>query len=178
MGNDVFNINVDDAPDGGGCIVDLEIHKYLSAGRRDEVLKIECTFQLNKHTFKCTKCGKCCYPAGLSLTSKEYEYFLKMLIHHEGLVQDLNPPFTHILKLKGKCPFLTDKKLCKIYQDRPIVCMSFPLTFEYLPEDRLFVNFIRCEGDDIEGGEIVDENFVLNIIDMIEKKNQIFSTTC
>src|SRR2546428_7365366 len=50
--------------------------------------------------------------------------------------------------------------LCKIYDSRPGVCVSFPLTFTYSPQGELCVNFIRCPGTDVEDGEAVDGKFV------------------
>lgn len=53
------------------------------------------------------------------------------------------------------------------------MCVSFPLTFEYLPDGRLFVNFIRCEGDNV-GSKIVDQSFVLETINEIRKREPSF----
>ena len=114
------------------------------------------TFPLGKYKFKCTKCGKCCFPHSLSLTPKEKESIEPSLKNKHKIIFDFNPPFQYTLLTRGRCPFLKDDKLCAIYNERPIVCRAFPLTFEYSPSGELFVNFIRCEGDDVEDGEPVD----------------------
>ncbi len=129
------------------------------------------SFVAGEHKFKCVQCGKCCYPAGLSLTPKEHEEISKQAGVAGQLTEAPNPPFSHILVCKGRCPFLSDDMLCNIYTKRPAVCASFPLTFTYTPEGELYVNFIRCPGTDVEDGEVVDEKFVENTVKEVEARN-------
>ncbi|MEM2182389.1 MAG: YkgJ family cysteine cluster protein [Nitrososphaerota archaeon] len=173
MGNDVFNSYINNAADDSCSPTYSKVHKYLTTCRRDEVLKLNLTFIPSTFTFECTKCGKCCYPAGLSLTAKEFQYFLKIISKRERFILTTNPPFLYKFQVGGRCPFLSENKLCIIYQNRPIVCVSFPLTFEYLPDGRLFVNLIRCEGIGV-GDEIVDLNFVLKTIEEIKTREPNF----
>ena len=137
-------------------------------------MKLEFTFDTNKHKFKCTRCGKCCYPAGLTITKKEYENIIKFITNSKVFTNILGKPFSYIFEIRGRCPFLTDEKLCKIYQNRPIMCVSFPLTFDCLPDGRFFVNYIRCEGDDIDDGELVNQEFVIKTIDEIKNREPNF----
>lgn len=138
-------------------------------------MKLQYTFKPSEHRFKCTKCGKCCHPTALSLTERECYYLTGIGIKSDSFLHDSNPPFRGILKVKGRCPFLGSDKLCKIYHNRPIVCLSFPLTFECLDNDTIFVNFIRCEGADNEEGEIVDDEFVnKTIVEIMGREPKFF----
>jgi len=137
-------------------------------------LKLVFTFETNKHKFRCTKCGKCCYPAGLTITKKEYENIIKIINNPKVFRNILGKPFSYIFEIRGRCPFLTDEKLCRIYQNRPVMCILFPLTIDCLPDGRLFVNFIRCEGDGIDDGELVNEEFVTKAIDEIKNREPNF----
>jgi len=111
---------------------------------------------------------------GLSLTPKEYTDISHLARTRKKIVESREPPFSHILVTKGRCPFLTGEKLCSIYEKRPAVCVCFPLTFTYTPEGEMFVNFIRCEGEGIEDGDIVDETFVHNTIQEVESRNPTY----
>ncbi|GBC70893.1 hypothetical protein HRbin02_00665 [Candidatus Calditenuaceae archaeon HR02] len=136
-------------------------------------MKLILTFTPGKFTFNCTKCAKCCFPAELSLTAREFNFLSKVADRKERFIFIADIPFSYKLRVKGRCPFLDENKLCKIYKNRPIVCISFPLTFEYLPDGRLFVNFIRCEGVGV-GDQIVDMDFVLKTIDEIKQRDPSF----
>jgi len=54
------------------------------------------------------------------------------------------------------------------------MCILFPLTLFYLPDGRLIVNFVRCEGYDLEDGEIVDQEFVFKVLEEIKDKEPNF----
>jgi len=129
------------------------------------------SFAAGEHKFKCVQCGNCCYPGGLSLTPAERKEMSGYPEAVGKLSENLNPPFSHILVCKGRCPFLNDDMLCNIYDSRPGVCVSFPLTFTYSPQGELCVNFIRCPGTDAEDGEAVDEKFVEKTMAEVEKRN-------
>ncbi len=131
------------------------------------------SFIPGRHRFKCVQCGKCCYPAALSLTEADHRAISQEHVA-TAMVENPDPPFTHALMCKGKCPFLTEDTLCRIWEKRPAVCASFPLTFTYTPEGEMFVNYIACEGQDAEGGEPVDEAFVRKTLGEVEKRNPDF----
>lgn len=137
-------------------------------------MKLEFTFETGKHRFKCTKCGKCCYPIGLTVTKREREHIIKIINNPRMFLNLTGGPFSYILQTRGRCPFLSNDKLCSIYRDRPIMCVSFPLTFAYLSEDRLLVNFIRCEGYDAEDGETIDSDYALKTIQEIIDREPTF----
>jgi Fe-S-cluster containining protein len=132
------------------------------------------SFDPGKHRFKCVQCGKCCYPAALSLTEEDQKITSQRPEAAKAIVENPDPPFTHALVCRGRCPFLTDDKLCNIWQDRPAVCASFPLTFTFTPEGEMYVNYISCDGEDAEGGEPVDEAFVRKTIGEVESRNPNF----
>lgn len=132
------------------------------------------SFVAGEHKFKCIQCGKCCYPGGLSLTPVERKEISKHPEAAGQLTEAPNPPFSHLLVCKGRCPFLNDDMLCNIYTKRPAVCVSFPLTFTYTAEGELFVNFIRCPGTDVKDGEIVDEKFVEDTMKEVDRSNPGF----
>lgn len=131
------------------------------------------SFVPGRHRFKCVQCGKCCYPAALSLTEADHRVISQ---EHDAvaIVENPDPPFTHALMCKGKCPFLTQDTLCRIWEKRPAVCASFPLTFTFTPEGEMYVNYIACEGQDAEGGEPVDEAFVRKTLAEVEMRNPDF----
>ncbi len=132
------------------------------------------SFEPGKHRFKCVQCGKCCYPAALSLTGEDQKFISQRPEAAMKMVDNPDPPFTHALLCKGRCPFLTDERLCNIWQNRPAVCASFPLTFTFTPEGEMYVNYIACDGEDAEGGEPVDEAFVKKTIAEVESRNPHF----
>ena len=132
------------------------------------------SFPLGKSKFKCVQCGKCCYPGALSLTPTDSQEISQHPESKSQLIDFQNSPFSHALVCKGKCPFLSEGMQCNIYEKRPAVCVSFPLTFSFKPDGEMLVNYIKCEGDGVDDGEIVDERFVQKTIREIEKRNPNF----
>ncbi len=129
------------------------------------------SFAPGKYRFKCIQCGNCCYPGALSLTPIDFQEVSRNPRASRLIAEDPNPPFSHALVCKGRCPFLNDGMLCNIYENRPAVCVSFPLAFSYTPDGEMYVNFIRCPGLDAQDGELVDEVFVQNTIREVERRN-------
>ena len=82
-----------------------------------------------KATFLCKKCGKCCEECKNIILSKED---FERISNHFNLSHS---EFKRRFKLKFKkehwhfseCPFFNkEKRLCKIYDIRPLVCKQFP----------------------------------------------------
>jgi len=87
--------------------------------------------ELFHETFKCQRCGKCCYTpgAGLYLDRADFERISKYL----GSDKKLKSFCRHdknldIWALKQPCPFF-DKETsdCRIYSVRPSTCAQYPL---------------------------------------------------
>ena len=131
------------------------------------------SFQAGKHTFKCVRCGKCCYPNALSLTPQDRRS-LSVAGDLPGLRENPNPPFSHELVCEGRCRFLTADTTCGVWERRPAVCAAFPLAFTYTPEGEMMVNYMACEGQDAPDGDVVDEAFVEKTIEEIKRKNPDF----
>lgn len=91
---------------------------------------------------KCLKCGKCCYSnAGPFIFPQDVErisnylyitpckflldYCISNNLHIEG--KDLKIYSTKIQN--GKCIFLDDNNLCKIFKCRPYQCINAPYNF-------------------------------------------------
>lgn len=67
-------------------------------------------------SFECKKCGKCCSNF-LPLTKKDVERIKKVAKTENVNLLDKEWYQT--------CPFLNNKKLCDIYEDRPTICREF-----------------------------------------------------
>ena len=83
---------------------------------------------INKSTFKCKKCGKCCKP--VVIMSKEDIETIKKAGHKDFLELDPIHPENGYISMKREndyCMFL-DKttKQCKIYDVRPEICRIYP----------------------------------------------------
>ena len=95
---------------------------------------------MRKIIFECLQCGHCCrtlfkregrITSGLTFFSnEEKELFPKNLVSPAtGLGWGTSGP-KHIIHYQlnsNTCPHLDENNLCKIYDNRPLVCQSFPL---------------------------------------------------
>lgn len=95
--------------------------------------------KMSELTFKCIKCGFCCrslfeYTSGALLglallSEEETKMFNKRHIAPHFGIGDEKP--THIISHQlalAVCPQINENNECKIYNMRPLVCRSFPLT--------------------------------------------------
>ncbi|VVB64623.1 Putative zinc- or iron-chelating domain protein [uncultured archaeon] len=82
-------------------------------------------------TFKCERCGRCCYTpgAGLYLEKEDFE----KIAEHLGSKKKLRSLCRYDKDLKAwvlrqPCPFYdTENKECRIYEIRPLTCTKYPL---------------------------------------------------
>jgi Fe-S-cluster containining protein len=81
--------------------------------------------------------------------------------------------FPYRLQLDGRCPFLRPDS-CKIYGDRPVVCRLFPLALTFLPEGEMLVSLIRCDGVGFDKGRRVDEAYVREVLEDVERVDPRF----
>jgi Fe-S-cluster containining protein len=126
-------------------------------------------FSFKKHyRFICSHCTLCCHQENLSITEGDYQRLIKLSKGEFKARKIKNELFSYLISPKGKCPFLTYNKLCRVYSDRPVVCRLIPLALGYFPTGELCINVIRCPGVNYDRGLIIDENFVIKIIDEIE----------
>ena len=115
--------------------------------------------------FECKQCGNCCIDFGesgfLPLHPWEAE-ILKKLADEKGVILNIKPKgcffdkkhnlafFLQYGLYNNPCPFYINN-LCSIYDNRPLVCKSFPLSrdpimsLKYSPERGFFTNFADCK---------------------------------
>ena len=67
--------------------------------------------------FPCTKCGLCCKHVAEVLDHDSLEYQTAPTV-----IKDLIDRFPYPTNPDGSCSMLTSDGLCKIYDDRPIIC--------------------------------------------------------
>ncbi|MBS3098562.1 YkgJ family cysteine cluster protein [Candidatus Woesearchaeota archaeon] len=76
--------------------------------------------------FKCTRCGKCCYPPRLYPKDREK---LRKVGCSDFIEKDFRG-LSYIREQKnGKCAFLRKNKKnysCKVYRCRPRICREYP----------------------------------------------------
>ena len=106
-------------------------------------------------SFKCEQCGRCCSDPSLILTITHrdilrLEFFLpdidlfKILTFYQAqgdvpslekrlmtpaIITDHGKVFLGLQKKEDNCIFLEDNS-CQIYESRPLICQSFPYTFQ------------------------------------------------
>jgi len=88
--------------------------------------------------FTCRKCGQCCknlienksnHRRGLTLTADEAKLFSDALIAPLAAFGSDAPNIVFLYQLStNDCPYLNQNNQCDIYEKRPLVCRSFPLT--------------------------------------------------
>lgn len=114
--------------------------------------------------FLCTRCGICCgdtdsHKRRVRVTRNEAARLSRKLSLPVGQFAaeiEVGTPFPYEMKKRadGKCIFLEGEE-CSIYDDRPIVCKSYPFSLEEIRPD-LYVfepNLEECPGIG-EGGEL------------------------
>lgn len=82
--------------------------------------------------WECKKCGRCCknQPGGIDLLPEEIKYFPKRSYKkHMGYGKTKSDITVTMYKLISKrCPLYDEKVGCTIYENRPRVCRSYPVT--------------------------------------------------
>lgn len=78
----------------------------------------------------CKDCKtNCCKNQYLEITKKEYE-----VLKRKGKVLKPIKDFGDMVLLDVPCPFLNEKGLCGVYEDRPLMCRIYPHTVQAFPE--------------------------------------------
>ncbi len=89
-------------------------------------------FNLDKESlfsFKCQRCGACCYNKEIPLSPSEARRLAQRLRHPAPtFFLESNEEGKPVLRRKadGSCIFL-EPQGCRVYPDRPLVCRLFPL---------------------------------------------------
>ncbi len=92
----------------------------------------------------CTKCAVCCLEMGISVEPEEID----RMARHTGMSSEefesrnvvMDSDWSEKIMAESPCMFL-DKKLCTIYNDRPVVCRDFPHLHKPDFRSRLFSVF-------------------------------------
>ncbi|MBN2518286.1 MAG: YkgJ family cysteine cluster protein [Candidatus Altiarchaeota archaeon] len=126
--------------------------------------------------FSCERCGFCCYSL-IELTEKDVKRFRENKLDDsikafKGKASK-NPylfDISYFMKNKnGPCVKLNEKKLCSIYNLRPLVCRTFPLLVVIGLEKNLVVDLaLRCPFVDGDGPEISKKSIKEAIEDTVE----------
>ena len=99
------------------------MNEYIS---KKEILWLDKYFK-NLDKSKCKKCGQCCSKGS---RASDYEIlmseFEKKKIKINYKVRKGSFKFNKIKFEKGRCIFLDEKNICKIYKYRPIFCSGYP----------------------------------------------------
>jgi Fe-S-cluster containining protein len=71
---------------------------------------------------KCLEChGACCEDLGLEINPQTIPtHVLEWIKHHASRIED------QLLIFEVRCTKLTSDGLCSIYEDRPLICATFP----------------------------------------------------
>ena len=132
------------------------------------------SFQLSKYHFlypdeiiwKCQRCTSCCkdslkHVRHIKLLKKEaitLSHKIKIQIEN-FTVPSLDKIYSYeILKNDGKCIFLNDD-ICKIYNNRPLVCQFYPFEMKLLDDDVYQILFSGKECNVINKGKKLNEYF-------------------
>ena len=134
--------------------------------------------------FQCTLCGNCCsHPEIIiTLTHRDivrlYKWFNDINFIASNVVAIIGPYLENLvmpqlrisghnsiialLKMEGRCIFLSESNQCSIYEYRPLVCRAFPFTFKK-EKTYLTWGFSKkaniCEGIGI-GPELSDDDLI------------------
>ncbi|MBN2734941.1 MAG: YkgJ family cysteine cluster protein [Methanomicrobiaceae archaeon] len=136
--------------------------------------------KIKKTGFQCKMCGECCTnqseDSNLVLVSAQE---IRAVIEATGMEwDDIAEPYPETFTEKGcictfawclrrkdrQCIFLDEKNKCRIYQNRPWICRTYPFM---LTEDDLIVSECRHKGY-----EISDEEAILQADELIERKEK------
>ena len=92
--------------------------------------------------FQCLKCGSCCkniietingVQRGLILTKKETKLFPAEIVTPQYAIGITKPTRIVFYQMKtNPCPYLNAKNECRIYDNRPLICRSFPVMADYI----------------------------------------------
>lgn len=130
--------------------------------------------------FKCTGCGKCCTgsPGFVWLTPQDTEKLAQFFnISSKQFLK------TYARKIGGKyslkedpnsydCIFLKEKKLCTVYEHRPVQCKTYPYWLENIKTKKDWENEAKfCEGINHVDAEIVSkEEIQKQLLDYLETR--------
>lgn len=77
----------------------------------------------------CVKCGaKCCQYFCFQIdTPDDFEEFedIRWYICHEGVSVHIDDEEDWYIQIENRCNMLGDNNLCKIYDDRPLICRKY-----------------------------------------------------
>ncbi len=128
------------------------------------------------YIINCDKsCSNCCRTYRVKLEDDEFEEFKKK---HEGGVEK-NCDFSrhgYLKKSYGKCVFLNIRRKCSIYEDRPLLCRTFPLRFEELVKTnnkivlKIFYNPNECNASLIKSDSKKARELNKDIIKLVFSK--------
>ncbi|MBW2979822.1 YkgJ family cysteine cluster protein [Candidatus Woesearchaeota archaeon] len=85
---------------------------------------------LNPKTFNCERCGECCKKLYIILNDSDIKniekhgYQLDSFSETEQVGEYKGKRV--LKKINGRCVFLTNDSLCKIYDSRPEICKKYP----------------------------------------------------
>ncbi|MCX8150961.1 MAG: YkgJ family cysteine cluster protein [Candidatus Bathyarchaeota archaeon] len=87
--------------------------------------------------FVCKRCGWCCrnlletkdgIERGLPLTDKEATRFPQELVSPKVAIGITDPKIVVLYQLNvNVCPYINSQNVCEKYEDRPLMCRSFPI---------------------------------------------------
>ena len=129
-----------------------------SLARHDSPLEIDYS-EVDSRTYKCIDgCALCCLCQPELLPDEEERFKKDQGLADAIAERHISPDVTGAaLKLKGAhgaCYFLTDKR-CRIYEDRPHFCRSFPVNVFVGWRIQLNAN-LSCRGIGLEGERLGD----------------------
>ncbi len=118
--------------------------------------------------FPCTKCGLCCKHVGDVLSQNSIEYKTSPTV-----IKDLINSFPYKVNEDGSCSMLTEEGLCKVYENRPIICnvrlgaklLNIPLKDWYKDRAKGCNDLIRKAG--------LSNDYLVQIEETSEKINKI-----
>jgi Fe-S-cluster containining protein len=145
-------------------------------------------------SWKCKMCGKCCYNSRVPLNFEDYA----RIVSKYGEVYVIQDQNLFILRHKkdGSCVFLRIKEgkyVCKIQEDKPLVCKLFPFRVysypkfdnehdsEFRYKDKIYYIYLDLDCNGIKLGNPSEElvsKVIPEIIDIYEGKRilQEYST--
>ncbi|MGC8812071.1 MAG: YkgJ family cysteine cluster protein [Candidatus Aenigmatarchaeota archaeon] len=149
---------------------------------KDKLIKLQYTgvfflpiLLLNRNEFfyfNCIKDGDCCLKRKVSVLPEEFEKICSFIGLDKKQAFNYFEVFDNLLTLKqkpdGKCVFLKNSNLCRIYPVRPWVCRKYPL----LNVDKKYVEIELCPGC-FDGEKVKAEDWIKeNRVEEFSKKVQ------
>jgi Fe-S-cluster containining protein len=113
----------------------------------------------------CTQCGACCRNTnGEVLFPPDVEQLARRLgISKNAFKVKYTITYGGKRLLKGPCPFLVDNR-CSVYEDRPIVCKTYPLNRRKIVPGHSFIMIGGCPS-----GKAFVQQYVQGIKPELEK---------